>query len=372
MPRKRPSRAAPKAPTPQTPDQNPTGVPGIPAGPDGAPKEINPNGDPSTPVNAPDSPVHTNDPVTGQPVVNPGPVHSNDPVTGEPLPRVTNDSLLNMLSQDPLTQVPLSTGSFEGDGVKIVDAGRTLDTRPIAAVTVADTPEELESAQAGAQVSGNGVLSPPEGIRSVQLDPSITPNPETSKGDDAPANYSELVNAAARDHETFVEARNAQAAKGHPGGGWTGTSVTPIVGGKDVDGAVKQAEGKTLDGEILKDVPGTYSYQSRIQILDAYQYTGTVHDAPDWVDRNWTGYGDYDNVRLLEAGPVLRVPDGTGHNGEGVVIARKGDFIVRQSIENDDGSPAEIRVNVWAQDQFMKLFMPKAKQATPAKKAAAK
>jgi hypothetical protein len=81
-----------------------------------------------------------------------------------------------------------------------------------------------------------------------------------------------------------------------------------------------------------------------------------MRDAPDWIDRNWAGWGDFDPMRGLEAGPCLRVPT---HNGTGdVVLARIGDYVTRQEVKLT-GQLSDIRIEVWARDQFEKLFIPR-------------
>jgi hypothetical protein len=96
-------------------------------------------------------------------------------------------------------------------------------------------------------------------------------------------------------------------------------------------------------------------YESRIQILDAFQYPGNLKEAPAWVDRNWVAYAaDYDQLRQIEPGPCLRVPLSSGVNA----ICRVGDFVCRQEVILSPGLPADIRVEVWERSQFEKLFVP--------------
>lgn len=124
-----------------------------------------------------------------------------------------------------------------------------------------------------------------------------------------------------------------------------------------------------LDGELLP--PGGHSppagggnvrYESRIRVLEAFQYRGTMKDAPDWVDRNWAGYGDWDPLRNIPAGPALRVPD--RHGGDGaVVLARPGDYVVRQEIVLAHGIPPDVAIEVWAKETFEKTFIPTPEKA---------
>jgi len=108
-----------------------------------------------------------------------------------------------------------------------------------------------------------------------------------------------------------------------------------------------------LLGEIVP--PGKVRYESRINIVDAYRYRGTLSDAPDWIDRNWAGFGEYDSIRQIDEGPCLRVPS-SANPGE-VVLARVGDYVCRQSVLLDNGRPPEIRTEVWAAEQFERLFV---------------
>src|SRR6478735_5583876 len=62
---------------------------------------------------------------------------------------------------------------------------------------------------------------------------------------------------------------------------------------------------------------------------DTYTFDGDVHSAPDWVDRNWSGF---------DGGPALHVPQDTGVNGPYVTKpARIGDTITR--VEGKGAAP---------------------------------
>ena len=113
---------------------------------------------------------------------------------------------------------------------------------------------------------------------------------------------------------------------------------------------------KIHHGEILPQ-PGM-RFESRITILEAFRYDGSFRLAPGWVDRNWLAYADPDPLRGIEAGPALRVPLPSGAH----VIARIGDYVCQQEIRFTD-SPAEIRVEVWARNDFEKNFLPVGKVA---------
>lgn len=127
-----------------------------------------------------------------------------------------------------------------------------------------------------------------------------------------------------------------------------------------------------LDGEILapqqdsranpksgspaKRAPKRGVYTSRIEIMDAWQYTGLVGDAPEWVDRNWVGYADQpDLIRDIPPGPCLRVPTYRGD----VVVTRPGDYIVQQTMKSTDkdASGDQLRMEVWGREDFERLFV---------------
>lgn len=109
---------------------------------------------------------------------------------------------------------------------------------------------------------------------------------------------------------------------------------------------------RIVEGEIL---PKTVRYEARISIVDAWQYSGTLSMAPDWVDRNWAAYaGDFDPVRNLEPGPALRVPTYRGDT----VYARVGDYVARQEVRLVADVPGEIKIEVWEREQFERLFLP--------------
>jgi len=110
-------------------------------------------------------------------------------------------------------------------------------------------------------------------------------------------------------------------------------------------------------GEILSTQPvGEVRYESRIRVLEAYQYPGNLKGAPDWIDRNWIAYApDYDPLRNIEPGPALRVP--TKGDTE-TVLCRPGDYVVKQSVTILQGVEPDIVVEVWARESFEKNFLP--------------
>lgn len=127
-----------------------------------------------------------------------------------------------------------------------------------------------------------------------------------------------------------------------------------------------------LRGDVLPPSKpgGDVRYESRIRVLDAWQYAGSVSTAPVYVNRNWIGYAtEHDTVRKLEPGPCLRVPLDPDDPSV-VVICRVGDYVVHEEIVGDEGDTSE-KIEVWEREQFRRLFLPKPKQVTssPAKKA---
>lgn len=126
---------------------------------------------------------------------------------------------------------------------------------------------------------------------------------------------------------------------------------------------VEKRGGEPLEGDIMPPGAGVpvsgrsragIRYESRIRVLEAFQYPGHLKDAPSWVDLNWVGYGDWDPLRGIPPGPALRVPDVRG----GVVLARPGDYVVKQSVKLAHGVPDDVVVEVWSREAFEKTFIP--------------
>jgi hypothetical protein len=150
-----------------------------------------------------------------------------------------------------------------------------------------------------------------------------------------PIGYTGLMSELNRTSESFMDARNKLAALANKS---------------------QPRQPAFVDPEILNS--GLVTYESRIRVLDAWQYAGSVpRTAPVFIDRNWIGFADYDPVRDLPASPVLRVPiEGSGGT---LAICRPGDFVVRQAVSMGDGMPDDVRVEVWEEQQFFKMFVPK-------------
>ena len=113
-----------------------------------------------------------------------------------------------------------------------------------------------------------------------------------------------------------------------------------------------------LDAEIMPPATprdlSAVRYEGRIRILEAFQYHGTLKDAPSWVDRNWAAFADWDPLRGIEAGPALRVPTHRGDNA----LARQGDYVVRQEVVLTHDMPPDTQLEVWPRDQFERYFIP--------------
>lgn len=162
---------------------------------------------------------------------------------------------------------------------------------------------------------------------------------------DSAGSYSAEVNEMAR--TGYVEAVNARAQKAAP------VAIMDYSADADTGGA---NQGSAHMGEIIPPTaPGTVKWESRISIVDAWMYPGNVATAPDWVDRNWVGYAsNHDSVRNIEPGPCLRVPD--DRDPDAVVIARPGDYVVRQELVLGPGRVLP-QLEVWEGEQFQRLFM---------------
>ena len=102
-------------------------------------------------------------------------------------------------------------------------------------------------------------------------------------------------------------------------------------------------------------VPQVQRYESRIHIVEAWQYPGSLKNHPDFVDPSWTAWAEYDETTKQESGPALRVPTGRLAQDK---LARKGDYVVRQLVTIDPTITPEVSVDVWAARDFERLFIP--------------
>lgn len=402
MPRKKPaSKTTHAKPVPAAPDallgaisgNTPPG--GLAVGPlDPVTGEQRP-GNTSPPVAVNPSPAQTQEAADNAPLV-----HSNDPVTGLPLPgkpevspqaekqqRAADGEMTDAAPtmEDLTDHTHLATGTqpIAGDQlVKLLDAtpgGVTDPTVVDGSQLLTDTQlldtvghptqednvpghTEKEAVEKGTHGKAHSVseaerLAEHERVtwterEHPEVDPNADPRMVAPDTTSKTGSYIDMINGMAVSDDTFVDARNRQARQ--------------HADEKTQQSAIKAATGKTLDGEVLtkSDAPGTYSFESRIKILDAYQFTGQAATAPDWVDKNMVGYADYDAVRGIEAGPCLRVP--TGHMDD-MTLCRIGDFIVRQEVDMGPGYEPDVKIEVWDQMQFLKMFVPTKVAAAQAK-----
>jgi len=113
-------------------------------------------------------------------------------------------------------------------------------------------------------------------------------------------------------------------------------------------------------------LPPGQRWETRIEVIEAYQYPGNLATAPEWIDRSWIGYADPDIVRGIPAGPCLRVPTfGPGDaSGALAVEVRVGDYVVQQEVKFPDRAPV-VKLEVWMREHFEAYFMPAAPTSSP-------
>ena len=184
--------------------------------------------------------------------------------------------------------------------------------------------------------------------------------------------YTDATNQRARELGTVTNAQNLGSASSQS----RPATVQPDRGVAAADAGVHgspsaqlppaagRSANKPLDGEILAKsrAGGATRFESRIRILDAWKYSGSVATAPAYVDRNWIGYAsEYDRLRQIEPGPCLRVPLTPDPNERVITVCRVGDYVVHEEIVGDDGGLSE-RIEVWEHNQFERLFLPKTAQ----------
>ena len=97
-------------------------------------------------------------------------------------------------------------------------------------------------------------------------------------------------------------------------------------------------------------------YESRIRIVEAWQYNGNLAEAPIFVDRSWAAWGDWDEERKIEPGPALRVPMQQGRETE--KLCRKGDYVVKQEVRLTLTMAPDVVLEVWRREDFEKFFLP--------------
>lgn len=107
--------------------------------------------------------------------------------------------------------------------------------------------------------------------------------------------------------------------------------------------------------------PALVRYESRIRVVEAWQYHGTLTTAPPWIDRSWAAWGEFDQERKINPGPALRVPITSGHDpstGSGEKMARVDDYVVRQEVTLALGVAPDAQIDVWRKEEFEKFFLP--------------
>lgn len=120
-----------------------------------------------------------------------------------------------------------------------------------------------------------------------------------------------------------------------------GGDVSPRPGGS-VSVAARAATAPDIRQALARAAaaPEARRYRSRISVSAAYQYDGRLHQAPEWVDRNWAAY---------DHGPAIDVPD--------VGTVRMGQWIVLQNVLDDDGGIGLQDIKVYDDGVFRSLFM---------------
>lgn len=114
--------------------------------------------------------------------------------------------------------------------------------------------------------------------------------------------------------------------------------------------------------------PAPVTYRSRISVVEAWQYPGSLSAAPPWVDRAWASWADADQLTGALAGPGLRVPIPSSLSQSNRIpvtpgtepekMARVGDYLVKQRIALLDDLDGDEVIDVWPKEEFEKLFMP--------------
>jgi len=110
------------------------------------------------------------------------------------------------------------------------------------------------------------------------------------------------------------------------------------------------ATGRPMPRDPQHPTPTAHvAYTSRIEVIEAFQYDGSLKSAPDFIDRNWVGW---------DGTPILRVPHPARPEGP-PAVCHPGDYVVRQSVTLAPNVPAEERLEVWPKADFERLFIPK-------------
>ena len=225
-----------------------------------------------------------------------------------------------------------------------VSAGKPVDVEGL--IASLKSPAESSPAAPSEPVAGPSTLAPPDEppVRLVGLPPDEPTLPGFAMSDD----LDELPGVPAPQGQEPGEASPPQPPS-------TGVARPIDVPDEDFVPLGDKVRFRKPD-DFAAGLRTGVRYESRIRVLEAYQYPGNLKTAPAWVDRNWTGYAsDYDPLRGLEPGPALRVP--TRH-GDTVVLCRPGDYVVRQEVVLMHGVEPDVVTEVWAKESFEKNFIP--------------
>jgi hypothetical protein len=171
--------------------------------------------------------------------------------------------------------------------------------------------------------------------------------PSGTFSDEPPPDWVEPVSSPQVSDPVAAARESLQADAARALGGETAKAPTVVVqvtrksaGASDIRQALARAAASK----------NSKKYRSRVTIGMAYQYDGKLHQAPDWVDRNWAAWDE---------GPAINVPD--------VGIVRSGQWIVTQSVLNNDETVNFTEIKVYDDSVFQGLFM-----AEPAEPSSAK
>ena len=137
-----------------------------------------------------------------------------------------------------------------------------------------------------------------------------------------------------------------------PASGKTAATPAPADRGSEAPAPVAAQPTAPLEAPVV-------TYRSRISVVEAWRYPGSLSSAPDFIDRSWTGWADEDQLIGKPSGPALRVPVPRSITyPEGMRLCRVGDYVVRQTVCLMDGVDSDVMVDVWPKEEFERMFMP--------------
>ena len=170
---------------------------------------------------------------------------------------------------------------------------------------MADTPEDVDALLAQLTPNSLKAQRPPE--------PEPIPGGDDTPGTDRPdkpdlpeEDEEEIAEEELEedpdedpDDEDVEEDRRRKSWEERPADPPGSATAEPVDVDKLPDFVTKPP--KALDGEIL---PKHIHYESRIRILDAYQYPGFLKGAPEWVDG--TGLAGANGIPCVRSSPARR------------------------------------------------------------------